>query len=87
MTESSLVVSLLFIGGFVGNFLKIIKNESMSFVHSFFFCLGNFIILPISNFIGIKSAIHIFGLPLFVRIAYTTKMRKKMSNTEDLCFR
>ncbi|XP_031622939.1 facilitated trehalose transporter Tret1-like [Contarinia nasturtii] len=40
--EGSLVVSLLFAGGFV----------------------GNFVILPISNYIGIKKTIHLFGVPL-----------------------
>lgn len=28
---------------------------------------GNFLILPISQFFGIKRTIHLFGLPLIVR--------------------
>lgn len=48
LDEASLVVSLINIGGFVGNFA----------------------ILPISKFIGIKRTIHLFGLPLIVSECY-----------------
>lgn len=45
LEQSSLVVSLINIGGLVGNFA----------------------VLPLSQMIGIKRTIHLFGIPLIVR--------------------